>query len=261
MKPILTRQLGALVSLTMLNLYRRKDLIAVGVLGLVLLFPLAAMKPFGVAGADRYMCEISLLLIWVFSFLLTLGLAARELPPEFEARTIFPLLAKPVGRGTVILGKYLGALAAALSALAAFYLLYGVFVGFKEGNWFPVIFWQAFLLHAGCLALVAAFALTLSLVLTPSANLTLSGLAMFGMLFFGMRLPDLAAGSPQPEAAVLRVIDAVAPHAEFFDMRQRLIHGWEPVSWGVCALVLLYALLYSGALLLVASAVFRRKQV
>lgn len=258
---LLVRQLGALVRLSLLDLYRRKDLIAVGVLCLALLVPLAVLRPFGVAGADRYVGEIALLLIWLFSILLALGLAARQFPPEFESRTVFPLLARPVGRGTVLLGKFLGAFVASASALAVFYLLFAVYSGYRDGVWFPAVFLQAFLLHVAALAIVCALALFGSLLVTPSANLTFSGLAVFGMLLFGGQLPVLAASSPLPARIVLKVIYVIAPHFEFFDLRQRVVHAWAPVSAGVCSVVLLYAAFYVAAVLAAAAVILRRRQI
>ena len=121
------RQLGALVRLSFLDLYRRKDLVTVGALALALLVPLAALRPFGVAGADRYVGEVAMGLIWLFSLVIAIALGARQFPPEFESRTIYPLFARPVGRSTVLLGKYLGAFLAAVSATALFYVLFAVY--------------------------------------------------------------------------------------------------------------------------------------
>ena len=253
------RQLGALAHLSVLELYRRKDLVVVFLLSAVILLPLAFFTPFGVGGASRYMNELALLLVWLFSMVIGIGVSARLFPPEFETRTIFPMLAKPVSRGTVLVGKYLGALFAAWSALAFFYAAYGVLCGVRQGVWFPVILFQAFLLHAGFLVVVTALALLGSLLMTPSANLTMSGLPTVGMLSFGQRLPALIDAQPVPGKWVLAVIHWVGPHLEFFDLRQRLIHEWPTVGWGVCAAALAYAVCYAAVCLGLAGLVFRRK--
>jgi ABC-type transport system involved in multi-copper enzyme maturation permease subunit len=254
------RQLGALSRLSVLELYRRKDLIVVFVLAAVILLPLAFFTPFGTPGAGRTMNELAMLLVWLFSIAIGLGVSARLFPPEFESRTIYPLLAKPVGRGTVLLGKYLGALAASLSALAVFYLAYALLTGLRQGAWFPPVLLQAFALHAGFLAVIAALALLGSLALTPSANLTLCGLTVAGMLVFGQRLPELAAAQPAPGKWVLLAIHWLAPHLEFFDLRQRLVHGWPRLEWGVCAAVLAYAACYAALCLALGAWLFRRKR-
>ncbi len=253
-------QLKALAGLSVLELYRRKDLIVVFVLSAVILLPLALFSPFGLSGASRYVNELALLLVWLFSAVIGLGVSVRLFPPEFESRTIYPMLAKPVARGTVLAGKYLGALAASVSALAVFYLAFGLLVGLRQGVWFPMILLQAFVLHVGFMVVVTALGLTGSLFLTPSANLTVCGLLIVGMLFFGQRLPALAAAQPLPGKCALTVLHWIGPHMEFFDLRQRVVHDWPALGWGVCAAVLAYAAVYAAVCLALARCVFDKKR-
>jgi ABC-type transport system involved in multi-copper enzyme maturation permease subunit len=255
-----TRQLGALARLSVLELYRRKDLIVVFLLSAVILLPLAFFAPFGMTGASRYLNELGLLLVWLFSIVIGLGVSVRLFPPEFESRTIYPLLAKPVARETVLFGKYLGALAASVSALACFYLAYMLLIGVRQGVWCPLILAQAFVLHACFLVMITALGLLGSLVMTTSANLTLCGLATVGMLTFGQRLPALIEAQPAPGRWVLQAIHWIGPHFEFFDLRQRVVHDWPPVGWGVLAGVTVYAVCYAAACLGLAGWVFRRKR-
>jgi Cu-processing system permease protein len=256
----LSRQILALSRLSVLDLYRRKDLAVVFVLSGVILTPLFFFTPFGMSAASRYTNELAMLLVWLFSAVIGLGVASRLFPPEFNSRTIYPLLSKPVSRGTVLVGKYLGALAASLSALVLFYAAYGVLAGTRQGVWFPPVLWQALLLHAGFMVVITALSLLGSLALTVSANLTLCGLVTAGMLVFGQRLVSMAADQPAPGRWALYAIHWIAPHLEFFDMRQRLVHEWPTISWGVCGAVWLYALCYAAACLALAAVIFRRKK-
>ncbi len=255
------RQFRALITLTILELYRRRDLLVMLLLSVVILLPLTLLTPFGVSGAGRYLHEIALLLIWLFSIIISLALANRLFPPEFENRTIYPLLAKPVSRTALLLGKYCGALCAAGSALAIFYLLYGTVTALQQGVWFPPIMLQAFIMHLAFIALITALSLTGSLLLTPAANLTLSGIIVLGMLLFGQQLPQLASSQPEPLRALLNLCHWIAPHLEFFDLRQRVVHVWSPVAWRICLAALLYSLLYTTALLSIAATLLQRKKL
>ena len=257
---MIRRQLASLVWLSLVDLRRRKDLFVLLILAFVVVAPLAMVKPFGVEGASRYLNEVAMALIWLFSLIIALGVSARLFPAEFEARTIYPLLARPLGRGTLLLGKYLGALSASILSLALFYVLYGLLTGLRQGLWFPPMLVQAFVMHAGLLVVVVAIGLLGSLLVTPGANLTLSGILLAAMLLFGRRLPALAAGQPAPLKAVVWLVYAIGPHAEFFDMRQRLVHDWPMLPWSVCALVWAYALAYAAACLLLASAALKRRK-
>ena len=133
-------------------------------------------------------------------------------------------------------------------------------VGARQGVWFPVVFVQAFFLHIGFLVVVTALGLAGSLLLTPSANLTMCGLSVIGMLFFGQRLPSLAAAQPLPGRTVLTLIHWFGPHVEFFDLRQRVVHEWPAIGWGVCGVVLVYAVGYAAVCLAVAALAFRNKR-
>ena len=166
-----------------------------------------------------------------------------------------------MARGTVVFGKYLGALTASVSALLVFYLAYAVLVGVRQGEWFTPILFQAVLLHVGFLIIITALTLLGSLVMTPSAALTLSALTVVGMLVFGQRLPALAAAQTGARRWVLYAIHWFAPHVEFFDLRQRLVHAWPCVEWRVCLAVLVYAVCYAGLCLVLAGWAFRRKRL
>jgi ABC-type transport system involved in multi-copper enzyme maturation permease subunit len=56
----------------------------------------------------RYLKDACLLLIWLSSLVIAITTTARQIPAERESRTIYPLLAKPVGRGEFVVGKFLG---------------------------------------------------------------------------------------------------------------------------------------------------------
>ena len=254
------RQIGALVKLSFLELWRRNDVFGLLVLGLALMVPLSMASPFGASGASRYLDEMALLLIWGFSLFIALGTGVRLFPPEFDSRTIYPLLAKPISRGRLLVGKYLGAVAASWSALAFFYIL---FVGsvLLRGGGFAAELPQAVILHFAFVALAVSLALLGSLLVTASANLTLSSVVLVGMFFFGRRLPVYADSVSGALSWLVKLAYAIAPHTEFFDMRQRLIHGWGAVDSFVFIVVIAYALVYVSFLLGAAAMVLKRKKL
>ena len=260
MKTIL-RQFLALVRLSFLELWRRNDVFGLLILALALMVPLSLAAPFGATGATRCLDEVALLLIWGFSLFISLGTGSRLFPPEFESRTIYPLLAKPISRGRLLLGKYLGAVAASGSALTLFYLLFAVSVGLRGGGWFAGDLLQAFVLHLGFVSLAVALALFGSLLVTASANLTLCGILTVLMFFFGRNLPQYAEGVAAPASWLVKIAYAVAPHVEFFDMRQRVVHGWGGVDGLVLVAALGYAVVYVAMVLALAAWVLKRKRL
>ncbi len=258
---VFLRRIGALVKLSLLELWRRNDVFTLLILALVLLVPLSMARPFGAAGATRYFDEAALLLMWGYSLFISLGVGGRLFTNEFANRTVYPLLAKPVSRGDLLLGKYLGAVVAAWSALAFFYALWAVSSLLRGGECLSVCFFQAFALHAVFVALAVAAALCGSFMLSPSASTTLLAILFPAMFFFGRRLPEYAENVPGALRWLVKLMYVVAPHAEFFDMRQRLVHGWGEVVWGVFGFVVLYGLVYSFALLIFTRILFNRRRL
>ena len=258
---ILVRQIVALVRLSFLELWRRNDVFGLLILALALMVPLSLATPFGATGATRYLDEVALLLIWGFSLFIALGAGSRLFPPEFDSRTIYPLLAKPISRGRLLFGKYLGAVAASGSAMTLFYLIFAVSVGLRGGAWFSSDLLQAFILHLGFVSLTVALALFGSLLVTASANLTLCGILSVAMFFFGRNLPQYAEGVAAPASWLVKIAYAIAPHVEFFDMRQRVIHGWGGIDAGVMLAILGYAVFYVAVLLTLSAGVLRRKRL
>ena len=81
------------------------------------------------------------------------------------------------------------------------------------------------------------------------------------MFFFGRRLPDYAENVSGVLKGLVYAVYWVAPHAEFFDMRQRLVHGWGGVEAGVFLSVVGYGVVYSAVLLLAARFLLTRKRL
>ena len=254
------RQFRALVRLSLIEQWRRHELFVLVLLSLAVMLPLSLSSPFGDSGASRYLDEVALLLIWVFSFFIALGTGSRLFPPEFDSRTIYPLLAKPISRTRLLLGKFLGAVVSVYLALAIFYALFLASVLWRGGA-FTVEFAQAFVLHCAFGALAVALSIFFSLAFSRGAALTLSSMTIVGMFLFGRRLLQYCQGVSPVVSWPLKVVYAVFPHAEFFDMRQRMVHVWGAVDWWVFAAVLGYALLYVLVLLGLSALMLKRKRL
>ncbi len=106
----------------------------------------------------RYLKDVCLLLIWLSSVVIAVATTARQIPVERESRTIFPLLAKPIGRGEFLVGKFVGCWAACGVALIVFYFFFGVISASREHTLQFGIYFQAIWLHWICVGIVVAMA-------------------------------------------------------------------------------------------------------
>lgn len=84
-----------------------------------------------VSGDDKLMLEISLATVFVCGMLLAAFLATAVLSREIENKTVLTVVSKPVGRPTVVLGKYVGVAAAIF--IAVFTMLLFLQMGLRHG--------------------------------------------------------------------------------------------------------------------------------
>lgn len=251
----------ALSGVVIKELYRRKDFYVLFVVTALITLLMGSVTVFHQKHIVGYIKDICLLLIWISSLFIAIGATARQLPAERESRTIFPLLAKPVSRGQVIVGKFVGCWLACGIALVMFYLFFGVVCAAKEGH---LAFWdycQAFWLHWTMLAVVIGMVLLGSVVFSaPSANGTICFIAVLSIFILGGHLNRIAVTEPEPLSAVLSTVYFAIPHLEwFYAVRDRLLFEWNLIPWTDCVLATFYAAAYVGMFLCGAWLLFRRK--
>ncbi len=252
----------AVATVAMLELYRRKDVYVLFILTVLITLVAGSASFFGDPHIVRYVKEVALLLIWICTLAVTITMGARHIPMEREQRTIFPLLAKPITRSQVILGKFLGCWLACLLALVLFYAFFGAICFFRETEWHFMNYVQAMLLHSAALAVILAMTLFGSIVAAaPSSNTTITLIVCSGILLIGRHLHKLALRMDEPQQTVLTVLYYVIPHLELFDVRDLIIHNWPLIPWHICAVAALYGAAYTAFFLALACWRFQRKSV
>ncbi|MDB6067559.1 MAG: hypothetical protein JWR26_3767 [Pedosphaera sp.] len=250
----------ALAGVVIKELYRRKDFYVLFILTVLITLLMAWANLFNDDKIVRYLKEICLLLIWVSALVMAVGIAARQIPAERENRTIFPLLAKPVTRAHVIVGKFLGCWLACAMALIVFYLFLGVVSASREHQWLIANYFQAMWMHWMFLAVVIAMVLLGSIVFAaPSSNATISLVVVIGILLLGGHLNRVALDHPEPSRSIIYTLYFMLPHLEWFDVRDLVIHNKGLVDWLDCGLATLYAAAYTAVFLFIAWLRFRRK--
>lgn len=250
----------ALSSVVIKELYRRKDFYVLFVLTALITLLMGSVNFFNDPKIADYLKDICLLLIWISALVIAIGTAARQIPAERENRTIFPLLAKPVSRAQVIVGKFTGCWLACGIALLIFYVFFALVAGSREQHWPLLSYFQAFWLQWVMLAIVVAFVIFGSIVFAaPSSNATISLILVVGILLVGRHLNVVALRQTEPVRSMLYLIYYIIPHLEWFDVRDLIIYDHNPVPWVDCGLATLYAAAYVAFFLFSAWLPFRRK--
>lgn len=256
------RNIFAVAGVVIKELYRRKDFYVLFIVTILICMVMASINIYNDANIVRYLKEISLDLIWLCSLVIAVTTTARQIPAERENRTLLPLLAKPLSRGQLILGKFAGCWLACGMALFCFYLFFGALSASREHHWPLLNYFQAMLMHWFMLGVVVALSLFGSLVFAaPSSNSTICFVIIGGILFVGRHLDQQALKLQEPLRMIVNALYFMIPHLEFYDMRDLVVHDWPLIAWKYIGLALLYAVFYITVFLIGACLVFRRKAV
>jgi ABC-type transport system involved in multi-copper enzyme maturation permease subunit len=223
------------------------------------------------AGQDvKIIKDLGLAASSIFGLFIAVFIGIGLVSKEVEKRSIYALLAKPIHRYQLVLGKYVGlvlTLAVNLSVMAiALYLVLAVLSSITD----PVVrsAWdrpaldpallKAFGLLFVELAIVTAIAVFFSTFSTP----LLSAALTFGFFVAGRFSADLRNFNQVVEspiaAALARGLYWVLPNLAPLDIRAQVVHG-QPVAAGYLAIVAGSGALYAAALVVAAMLIFSRR--
>jgi ABC-type transport system involved in multi-copper enzyme maturation permease subunit len=204
------------------------------------------------------MKDVSLSIINFFTIIITVLVSARQLPYEIERRTLYPMLAKPIGRFQFLVGKFLGSMAMSTITLLIFFVVAAVvFVGF--GIPLKGAFFQSVYFRWMSLFVISSMTLYLSLVFTHAANVTICLLLCIGASTFA-RTIVLVHNSVGPlQQKLITAAYWIFPHLDIFDLSKRVVQGWPPVSAWTVGAITVYALIYTTIFLGLAHVRFRRQ--
>ncbi len=251
------KKVAAVAYVTILESFRRKDPYVVFILGFAMLLGAAVFSQFGVSGVEKFVKDAGLTITTVFSLVICVTAAARQLPTEIQNRTLHPLLGKPISRTGFYLGKFIGVGVMSSAVVIVFFVLVRlILLLFKIPT--GAVFYQALYLRIVSMWFIGAGVLCLSLFATHGATVTISLLTCLCMQMFAhtvLYVHDELTGIS------LRLIETVywlAPHLELLDLSKKVIHGWPPVPTWVLLGVTLYGLLYTGIFLAIGCFRLRR---
>jgi len=223
------------------------------------------------AGQDvKIIKDLGLSATSLFGLFIAVFIGIGLVSKEVERRSIYALLAKPIDRSQLVIGKYCGltlTLAVNIAVMAA--AMY-VVLGFMAWRVPPPqrLAWDAPALDPAMLKaivlifvelmLVTAIALFFSTFSSPilSAAFT-TGLYIVGHFSSDLRNFRQVVASPAA-ATIARGLYWVLPNLAQFDLKADVVHGVH-VPLGYMAIAVAYAAVYIGALLAVAALIFSRR--
>ena len=223
------------------------------------------------AGQDvKIIKDLGLAATSIFGLFIAVFIGIGLVSKEVERRSIYALLAKPIERYQLVIGKYCGlclTLAVNISVMAAAlylvlaYMAWGVAPDVAR-TWDapatdPALL-EAVALILVELMLVTAIAVFFSTFSTP----ILSAAFTFGFFIVGHFSGDLRSLQDvlqSPAAAALaRGLYWILPNLSQFDVKSAVVHG-QPVSAGYMGVAIAYGAVYIAMLLVVATVIFSRR--
>jgi ABC-type transport system involved in multi-copper enzyme maturation permease subunit len=205
-------------------------------------------------------------------------------PPDIERRTIFTILSKPVNRLEFLLGKFLGlclTLAVNLALMSVMFILSYILFQLRKSGWNWGAAWavdpssglpglgfdvsnlsRALTLQFGQLTIMAALALTLSLVVSNITAIVFCFLAYFGgqTSSYWEHLGSEHGGDEHgdrpglsgPVARLVQMVYYVLPRLDRFEVRERLVNDmaigsnymWKAFDSGLIYVAVLLTIAY-----------------
>ena len=208
---------------------------------------------------DRIILDMGLAAIELSGALIAVLIGVGLVAGEIERRTLFPTLAKPVPRSAFLLGRYLGLIGMLFANVLLMMAALAAVLRAAEYTVTPTVAAAAFLIFLE-LCLLAAAAMFFGSFTTPVLA------TAFSLSFFliGHLLADLKAFRERSHSRLAQAVTGafyrVLPDLELLNLKSQAANNL-PLQPGFVSNSALYAGVYAAVLLLLAMAVFARRDL
>ncbi|MBL8088018.1 MAG: ABC transporter permease subunit [Chthonomonas sp.] len=251
----------ALARAVILESIRRKDLWVVAILGFLIMLSAGALGFFGLNGLEAFAKDLAATVLGLFSTIIGILTASRLMPEEIKNRTLYPLIARPISRLDLLIGKLVGAICVTWISFLILAGLTAISLAMFHVHFEPVMA-QFVLCKVLGLSIVCAVSLSLSLFMTPAAAATMSFILAFGSSMLTRAFTMAYDFSPPAMQGLFKVMNAALPQYGLFDLGSRAANAhWGPVPLWVVGTLFAYALVYSAAMVTLGWVKFRKQAV
>ena len=205
--------------------------------------------------------SLGLAAILLSGLFITIVTCIYLIPVEIERRTIYTVLSKPVQRYEFVLGKFLGGFATVFVNIAAMGIVFLMMIYLQEHR-IPTEMYKGVLMTFFQMMLLAALTIFFSTFTTPVVNFFLS----FGIFLVG-NLSSVTESLTTKSNVVVRnagvVIHYLLPNFGNFNIQNSLIRPTTEIANEGIFLRnnIIYAIIYSSVLLVLAILIFDRREV
>jgi ABC-type transport system involved in multi-copper enzyme maturation permease subunit len=240
----------------------RKILQVLLIVTLLVIAWVSTLNVFALGVQVKFIKDICLSAISIFGTLITLAVSCGQIPSELENRTIYPLLAKPVQRHEIIIGKFIGALYIIFLNVLLMSAIFIIVLLLKEHTIdFAII--EAIYLIAIELTALFALCIGFSTFFSTAANVTIVFfIYIFGhvkIIYINYLLEHM--GSPVAIAVLYFLKNPILPpNLENFNIKEAIIWG-KLLGFAYLGPATLYGILLILIYLALGYLVFRKKNL
>ncbi len=240
---------------------RRREIYAIVLISVLIIGAVMTVNFFNIQGLTKFYREIALQVMSVATSLTVIVLAARQLPREFENRTIYPLLSKPISRATFLLGKLLGVMAAGLFCFAIFMTIYVLGALYLKTTVPVLLFVQYVYLQMLQLLILATLSFWLSMLFNLDAAVTISTLLYFASGVLSSATSYLYDFVGRAQQLILTLLTFIVPQFVIFDLSGKAVHSsvWPPLEGDIIAKLTAYAFAFAALYFGLAMFCFRKR--
>ncbi len=205
--------------------------------------------------------SLGLAMIMIGGLLITILSSIQVIPTEIERRTIYTVLSKPVQRYEFVLGKFLGGLFTVFVMIAAMGVVFLGVLWYQEKHLAAEMV-KGVMLTFFQMMLLGAMAIFFSTFLTPVVNFFVT----FAIFIVGnlSSVTESLTNNPNPATKILaNIIHFILPNFGNFNIQNKLINPTVEISNENVFIMqnIVYALIYSAVLLILAILVFDKREV
>lgn len=245
--------------MTFLEARRNRTTMVFLLFALVILMTSFLFQEVTIAAHDRILRDVGLAAIHAFGTVLAVFLGTSVVSREIDKKTAYILLTKRLTRPEYLLGKLLGVCLTLLVNLGL------MTAAFTLENWAyaaplaPVVFYTIWLIFVE-LTVLASFSILASSFTSP----IMSAFMSIGLFLIGRFSSDLYAFSRRSQSAFVRAIGAglfyLLPDLDRLNLKNEA-SLLRPVDVWPVATATAYGLIYVGAFLALAIAIFQRRDL
>ncbi|MCG6136688.1 MAG: ABC transporter permease [Nostoc sp. LLA-1] len=243
------------------EMVRDRILYIIGFYALILAIALRVIPEFAATTEDKMFLDFGLATMNILTLIVAIFIGTGLVNKEIDKRTILVLIAKPVSRSEIIVGKFLG-LSAVLSVLVAVMtVIYLVFlqIGNIPHSIPSILIATVFLCLQ--LSLMTAVAITFGVFTSSLLAVTLT----FAVYLMGNITPDLVqlgrlSNNPMM-ARITQGLYLILPDLSRLDLKNDAVYGLQALPDTTALITNVgYGLLYSIMLLAIANLIFWRRE-